>query len=132
MIDQDIKQRIKVVGIFLLQSYKVLTGTMLSIFIPQSCGDKMCTLKENYNNIELYHQILFYWNTLSMSLFLASYFIELKREKGVLSNSQKLWQLQSNTLNAPHFIIKGNIKKCLTELAEIIDKYVPKRNKNFR
>ena len=59
-------------------------------------------------------------------------YIELKREKGVLSNSQKLWQLQSNALNTPHFIIKGNIKKCLTELAEVIDKYVPKRNKNFR
>ena len=41
MIDQDIKQRIKVIGIFLLQSYKVLTGTMLSIFIPQSCGDNV-------------------------------------------------------------------------------------------
>jgi len=36
MIDQDIKQRVKIAGIFLLQSYKILTGTMLSIFIPQN------------------------------------------------------------------------------------------------
>ena len=45
MIDPDIKQRVKVAGIFLLKSYKILTGTMLSLFIPQSCGDKMCSLQ---------------------------------------------------------------------------------------
>ena len=81
MLDQDITQRIKVLGTFVLQSYKVLTGTMLSIFIPQNCEDRMCTLAENYNNSEIYHQTLFYWNTFSMFLFLCSYFIELRREE---------------------------------------------------
>jgi len=80
-IDEDIKQRIKVVGIFFLQSYKILTGTMLSLFIPQNCGDKMCTLTENYNNAEVYHKSLFYCNCLSMILFICSYLIELRREE---------------------------------------------------
>ena len=52
MIDEDIKQRIKVCGITVLQVYKIITGTMLSLFIPQSCGDKMCTLTENYEKTE--------------------------------------------------------------------------------
>ena len=81
MIDEDIKQRFKVCGIFLLQSYKVLTGTMLSLFIPQNCGDHMCSLTENYNNSELYHRSLFYCNCLSMFLFFCSYIIELRREE---------------------------------------------------
>tara|TARA_B110000495_G_C22931498_1_gene544551 strand:+ start:306 stop:1007 length:702 start_codon:yes stop_codon:yes gene_type:complete len=81
MIDQDIIQRIKVTGIFLLQSYKILTGTMMSLFIPQSCGDRMCTLTENYNNAELYHRSLFYCNSFSMFLFFCSYLIELRREE---------------------------------------------------
>ena len=81
MIDEDIKQRFKVGGIFLLQSYKVLTGTMLSLFIPQNCGDHMCSLTENYNNSELYHRSLFYCNCLSMFLFFCSYIIELRREE---------------------------------------------------
>ena len=81
MIDPDIKQRIKVGGIFLLQSYKILTGTMMSIFIPQSCGDKMCSLQENYDNSELYHKSLFYCNSISMFLFFCSYAIELWREE---------------------------------------------------
>ena len=38
-IDQDIIQRIKVMGIFALQFYKVLTGTMLTLFVPKKeCG----------------------------------------------------------------------------------------------
>ena len=63
MIDEDIKQRIKVGGIFLLQSYKILMGTMSSLFIPQSCGDgKMCSLEENYKNSEVYHRLEFFFN----------------------------------------------------------------------
>ena len=81
MIDQDIKQRIKVGGIFLLQSYKILTGTMLSLFIPQSCGDNMCSLQENYDKTEVYHKSLFYWNSLTMLSFFCTYLIELRREE---------------------------------------------------
>jgi hypothetical protein len=81
MIDSDMKQRIKVAGIFLLQSYKILTGTMLSLFIPQSCGDKMCSLQENYDNSEIYHKSLFYCNSISMFLFFCTYTIELWREE---------------------------------------------------
>lgn len=81
MIDQDIKQRIQVAGIFLLQSYKILTGTMLSLFIPQSCGDKMCSIQENYENSELYHKTLVYCNGFSMFMFFCSYAIELWREE---------------------------------------------------
>ena len=81
MIDQDIKQRIKVGGIFLLQSYKILTGTMLSLFIPQSCGDNMCSLQENYDKTEVYHKSLFYWNSLTMLSFFCTYIIELWREE---------------------------------------------------
>ena len=81
MIDPDIKQRIKVVGIFLLQSYKILTGTMLSLFIPQSCGDKMCSLQENYDKTEVYHKSLFYWNSFTMLSFFCTYLIELRREE---------------------------------------------------
>tara|TARA_B110000285_G_C15123331_1_gene618610 strand:- start:2082 stop:2840 length:759 start_codon:yes stop_codon:yes gene_type:complete len=81
MIDPDIKQRIKVAGIFLLQSYKIITGTMVSLFIPQSCGGKMCSIQENYDKSELYHKTLFYWNSFTMFLFFCTYAIELRREE---------------------------------------------------
>ena len=80
-IDEDIKQRIKVTFIFLLQVYKITTGTMLTLFIPQSCGDKICSLKENYDNRELYHKSVLYWNMFSMFTFYLYYIIELRREE---------------------------------------------------
>lgn len=93
-IDQDIIQRIKVTGIFFLQFYKVLTGTMLSLFVPQACYGsisdgseiiyteevRICTLSQNLKNDEVYHQITLYWNSISFLCFIYCYLLELKRE----------------------------------------------------
>ena len=90
MIDEDIVQRIKVAGIFLLQVYKVTTGTMLSLFIPQSCsedslanttGSRICSLQENYENADGYHKTVMYWNAFSFLTFFTYYMIELRREE---------------------------------------------------
>ena len=92
IIDQDFGQRIKVMGIFALQFYKVLTGTMLSLFVPQACyeeiGDgseernnlQICTLTQNYENTDIYHQFSLSWNTLSFVCFIFCYVLELRRE----------------------------------------------------
>lgn len=85
-VDVDLIQRMKVTGLFSLQIYKVVTGTMLSIFVPQGCDDmeinttRICSLQENYENEDLYHQICFYTNCLSMCAFLVTYGLEIKRE----------------------------------------------------
>ena len=101
-VDQDIVQRTKVIGIFMLQFYKVLTGTMLTIFIPQACysadgsgaipevriNDRLnedrylqiCSLLQNYENNEIYHRFTMYWNGLSFLCFIFCYLLELKRE----------------------------------------------------
>ena len=79
--DEDMKQRFKVAGTFFLQIYKVTTGTMLSLFIPQKCDDHICSLTENYENRDVYHSLTFYWNAITMLLFFSYYMIELKREE---------------------------------------------------
>ena len=118
-IDEDIKQRIKVIGIFFLQSYKILMGTMSSIFIPQNCGDTMCTLTENYNNSELYHKSLFYCNATSMFLFICSYLIELRREEWCV----KYLDIDNNY---PDNCLKGIIVK-----EKKLDKYMDRINKIY-
>ena len=95
MIDQDIVQRIKVICIFLLQFYKVLTGTMMTLFVPQACKsisdgsenniiiggtNRICTIRENFENNEIYHQLTLYWNSISFFCFICVYILELKRE----------------------------------------------------
>ena len=79
-IDVDLVQRIKVGGLFFLQFYKVVTGTLLTLFIPQNCDGNICSLTENYENEEPYHKWTLYWNILSMMCFLTTYAFELKRE----------------------------------------------------
>jgi len=54
-------------------------------------------------------------------------YIELKTKKGRLSDSQKLWAVQSESLGTPHFIVKGEINECINQLRGIIEKYVPMR-----
>ena len=92
MIDQDIVQRIKVIGIFCLQFYKVLTGTMLTLFVPQACESiessegsgensiRICTITENFENNEIYHKLTLYWNSISFLCFIYVYILELRRE----------------------------------------------------
>ena len=95
-IDQDIIQRIKVTGIFMLQFYKVITGTMLTLFVPQACGYKeeisnssgilipdglrICSITENFKNNEIYHRFTLYFNMLSFFCFIYVYILELQRE----------------------------------------------------
>ena len=79
-IDVDLIQRVKVCGLFFLQFYKVVTGTLLTLFIPQNCDGNICSLTENYENEEPYHKWTLYWNILSMMCFLITYAFELKRE----------------------------------------------------
>lgn len=88
--DQDIIQRIKVISIFTLQFYKVLTGTMLTLFIPQACPEildgssesnvRICSISDNLENNEVYHRLTLYWNSISFLCFIFVYILELKRE----------------------------------------------------
>jgi hypothetical protein len=104
MIDQDLKQRVKICGIFVLQVYKVMTGTMLSLFLPQKCGETMCSLTENYNNTEMYHKTVFFWNGFSAFLFFCYYLIELRREEWCVKYLDIDNNIPDNSLK--HIIVK--------------------------
>ena len=98
MIDEDIIQRIKVAGIFLLQVYKVTTGTMLSLFIPQSCstdivdsginnsvsmpndGSRICSLKKILIMLMDITKLCYTGMRLWVTFF-TYYMIELRREE---------------------------------------------------
>lgn len=81
MLDVDIIQRFKVGGLFFLQVYKVMTGTLLALFVPQKCGDSICTIDENINDNDDFHMKVLSWNILTSVLFLGYYILELRREE---------------------------------------------------
>lgn len=76
----DTMQRIKGGGIFMLEFYKILMGTFLTIFVPRDCGDRVCTLTDNYNDDELFHRFVFGINSLCFFIVMGLYYTEIKRE----------------------------------------------------
>ena len=85
MFSVDTKERLKVGALFIFQSYKVIMGSMLSLFVPQLCeNEEVCTISDNllHHDNDVFHQvtlgfILLKYNVL---LFIGVYVIELKRE----------------------------------------------------
>jgi len=79
-VDVDTKERMKTIFIFLLQSYKVLMGSMLVLFVPQSCGDSVCSITDNLYRDDQLHRTSLGVNFLSTLCFITCYTIELNRE----------------------------------------------------
>ena len=115
-LDIDIIHRGKIIGLFFLQFYKITTGTLLTIFIPQSCGDEICSLQENYENNEIYHQFTLYWNMFTMFLFICSYMIELRREEWCI----KYLDIDNN--------VSDNALKQIIQSEPILDKKMDRLN----
>ena len=80
MIDVDLIQRLKVGGTFLLELYKVSVGCMLTLFVPQACGDEICTFQQNYEKTTGYNRTALLTNGFSLMMFVISYGVELRRE----------------------------------------------------
>lgn len=80
MLDVDFVQRVKVTGLFFLQFYKIVTGTMLTLFIPQNCEEQICSITQNIENDNRYHKMALSWNIMTMMSFFIMYIFELKRE----------------------------------------------------
>ena len=85
-LDVDNKERIKMAILFLLQSYKVVMGSMLVVFVPRQCDDEICAFKDNIENMETLNIAALTSNFLSILFFLMIYIVELRRENFCVHN----------------------------------------------
>ena len=120
MIDVDLMQRAKVTGLFFLQFYKILTGTMLTLFIPQNCDGQICTITNNYENPDIYHKTTLYWNGFTMFFFMLTYFYELKREN---------WSIKYLDIN--NNVSDNNLKSIIVNEPKL-DKQMDRLNLRYR
>ena len=81
-INVDMKERINITFLFFLQSYKVLMGSMLIIFVPQSCGNNthICSMNDIINDNSLLNYLGLSSNLVTTLIFMIYYLIELRRE----------------------------------------------------
>ncbi len=79
-IDVDNQQRIKTGAAFVLEFYKIIMGAFLTVFVPRSCEEGVCTLTQNINDEDSLHRVALGFNAFSFLTFLAFYTVELRRE----------------------------------------------------
>jgi hypothetical protein len=108
-INNDLKETIKISTLFLFQSYKVIMGSMLILFVPQNCNNEVCSITDNLNKNDTFHNITLSTNILCVLLFIICYGIELKREK---------WCV--NYLDIDHNIADNNLELVIKDKPQIL------------
>jgi hypothetical protein len=76
----DTQQRFLTVFLFLVEMYKLLMGSCLTLFVPQLCNTATCSLTEIIYLDSTLHRVAMGFNAYSLLMFLVFYCVELRRE----------------------------------------------------
>jgi hypothetical protein len=82
--DQDTTQRINVGIQVLLEMYRVITSSLLILFVPQICDDHICTTTENLVWETNTYNTALCFNFISMAFLVNMYYMELVRENRLI------------------------------------------------
>ena len=85
MEDQDFNQKVAVSISVILELYRVLVSSFLVLFVPQKCGDHVCSLSENMVLENHLYSAGLVFNFITMASFLAMYTFEVKRENRLIT-----------------------------------------------
>jgi hypothetical protein len=82
--DQDTMQRMNVSIQVLLEMYRVITSSLLILFVPQICDDHICTTTENLVWETSTYNTALCFNFISMAFLVNMYYLELVRENRLI------------------------------------------------
>jgi hypothetical protein len=83
-IDQDTLQRINVGVQVCLELYRVITSSLLILFVPQICDDHICSTTENLVWETNAYNTALCFNFISMAFLVNMYYMELVRENRLI------------------------------------------------
>ena len=83
--DQDFQQRINVATTLVLEIYRVLMGAFLILFVPQKCGEDICSIIDNIERNDMLSRCGIYVNSITVIAFFFLYFVEVKRENKLIN-----------------------------------------------
>lgn len=84
--NQDSKQRMGVISTIFLELYKMITSSLLVLFVPQACKRELCTITQNMKwnpRHHLYNTGLVF-NFITLGIFSSLYIIEFIRENRLI------------------------------------------------
>jgi hypothetical protein len=77
----DTRERLLTSALFLLEMYKIVMGTCLTVFVPHMCTEtEVCSLTSSVYRDSLLHQVAMGWNLYSLLTILFMYGMEMYRE----------------------------------------------------
>ncbi len=81
-IDNDLKERLMVLGCFCLELYRVCMGCFLSVFVSHNCenSDRECGIVESFNPATSSGRVTFTANAVTFAFICTLYAVELLRE----------------------------------------------------
>ena len=83
--DQEFMQRVNMSISVLLELYRVITSSLLILFVPQLCEDHVCTYSENLIwESNMVYNVAIVFNFISLFSLSGMYAIEVKRENRLI------------------------------------------------
>ena len=81
-IDNDVKERLKVLASFALESYKICMGCFLSVFVTHNCegGRDECSVTDSFHPTSIFSTATIVVNAVTFAAIVALYAVELARE----------------------------------------------------
>jgi hypothetical protein len=85
-VDQDTAQKLAVLATLVLELYRMLTSSLLLLFVPQSCKGQLCSISDNLNWNPNHYQYNFCIcvNFITLFTYTCLYYTELKRENRLI------------------------------------------------
>ncbi len=111
-LNQDNKQRISVIFQFIFELYRVLTSSLLIVFVPQLCVDHICTIRENLVWMSNMYNTTLIFNFMSMFSLLVMYLIEIEREHRLIRYLDVNLNLPNDNYNVGQKLEQLTIDKC--------------------
>ena len=81
---QDFNQRLNMGLSILFELYRVITCSLLILFVPQNCNDTMCTTIQNLESTDAFYNFSLVINFISLVSFCPLYYLEIKRENRLI------------------------------------------------
>jgi len=84
--NQDTIQKLSVLSTLVLELYRMLSSSLLILFVPQSCGGSLCSISDNLTWNSTHHQYNFgiCINFITLFIFSCLYAVELRRENRLI------------------------------------------------
>jgi hypothetical protein len=78
--NQNLYQRFIVLINILFEFYRVISCSLLIIFIPQKCGNNICSVNDKIQWNSLLYGVSLIYNFVTLFIFCFLYFLEIRRE----------------------------------------------------